>query len=172
DLYALLFVYDEQEDVGYFVVSAPYEVQQMVLSHDGNDIVLRRSTDDEYIEIYNLHTGQLERSLIPSLRGVGYYAPSQKNRVLAYDDSGGVIISDFERFDAATGEVQAEDLRYSRYFDHFFFAGSNDQVVTLSGTEWRLWNATNGQVIDRKVLQLTGDIIATSDDGYRYLTQF
>lgn len=169
----LLFIYDEQDQIGRFVVTNPPGVSQMVLNPDDEHLIVRRMTNaGEQIEIYNITSGQLESSLVPALRDIGGYSRQAKNRVLGYDKNGKVIISDFQRFDAATGNVLAEDLRYSQRFDRFFFTADSKSVVTVSGDEWRLWDITGGKVLKRQVLPLQGSIIATSPDGYRFLTQF
>jgi hypothetical protein len=165
----LLFVFDEQTQKGQFIFSRSYRASQLVFSDDDQRVLVRNVTDDERIEIYDLASGSLEQSFIPALRG-SYYSPTRKNRLLAYDASGDVIISDFQRYNAATTDVITEDLRYSRRFDRFFFSGDN--IVTLSGTEWRLWDAATSQVLERKVLRFNGDIIATAPDGSRFLTRF
>jgi hypothetical protein len=91
--------------------------------------------------------------------------------VLAYDRTGTVIVSDFQRFDAATNAVLAEDLRYSRRFDSFYFTEDSANVVTLAGSEWRVWNVASGEVVRREVVQLDGSRLATSSDGHRFLLQ-
>jgi hypothetical protein len=172
-LQSLLFIYDERDNKGRFVFSSPYYTQQMVLHPDGDRLLLRRDPGDgEKVEIYDLTTGELEGNFIPALRDMGYYSRSRKNRILAYDQSANVIVSDFQRFDAESLTVVTEDLRYSRRFDQFFFTSTNDGVVTLSGNEWRLWSLKTSEVLDRKALPLRGDVIATSRDGFRFLTQF
>ncbi len=166
----LLFVFDEETQKGQFVFSRSYIASQLVFSGDDQRVLVRNvGGEEEKIEIYDLASGRLEQSLIPALRD-SYYSPSRKNRILAYDQSGETIISDFQRYEAATTDVIAEDLRYSQRFDRFFFSGDN--IVTLSGSEWRLWNAETGEVIERKVLSFNGDIIAAAPDGYQFLTRF
>jgi len=170
---ALLFVFDEQEQLGEFMFFQPYDVNQMVLSPDDDEVIVRRFTDEgERIELYSITEGTYQASITPALRDLGYYSRQQKNRILAYDQTGTIIISDFQRFDIASKKVLAEDLRYSQRFDRYFFTSTNDGIVTLSGNEWRLWNIATGEVVRREALPLRGSIIATSEDGYRYLTQF
>lgn len=172
-LQALIYIYDEQTQLGGFVFLQPYAINQMVLSNDDQTLLMRHNTDEgERIEIYDIASGEYQGSITPALRDAGYYYRAQKNRVLGYDKTGTVIISDFQRFNAADQTVLAEDLRYSQRFDQFFFNSTNDGVVTLSNDEWRLWNIKTGKVLRREVLQLNGSIIATSPDGYRFLTQF
>lgn len=172
-LQSLLFVYDETEKKGQFIFSSPYNTQQMVLHPDGDHLLIRRTTDDgEKIEIYNMTTGGFEGEIVPALRDMGYYSRRRKNRILAYDKKASVIVSDFQRFDTQSLDVVAEDLRYSRRFDQFFFTPGNDSIVTLSGNEWRLWSLKTSEVIDRKALPLRGSVIETARDGLSFLTQF
>jgi hypothetical protein len=172
-LQSLLFIYDEREKKGRFVFTSPYNTQQMVLHPDGEHLLIRRDPGDgEKVEIYNMTTGDFEGEIVPALRDMGYYSRSRKNRILAYTNDASVIVSDFQRFGAESLRVEAEDLRYSRRFDQFFFTSTNDGIVTLSGNEWRLWNIKTSEVIDRKALPLRGSVLATSRDGFRFLTQF
>ncbi len=169
---ALLFVYDELKRTGVFRFSESGAAQQMVLSPDGNQILVRRYDGDEYIITYDLDTGQEFRRFLPALRAIGSYSRTSKNRVLAYDLSGQVIISDFQRLKANTNEILAEDLRYSRSFDRFFWSDDSQKIITLAGSEWREWSVATGEVLRREVVYMSGSIIATSPDGYRYLARF
>ncbi|GAB4508434.1 MAG: hypothetical protein OHK0046_00790 [Anaerolineae bacterium] len=167
---ALLYVYSENTREGYFYISR--NAQQMALSPDQNQLVLRRSEGEEYVMTYDLDTGQRINRFIPALRGIGGYNRAQKNRVLAFNDDGTVILSDFQRADAETAAILAEDLRYSRRFDRFYWTNDSQNVVTISGSEWRLWDVNTGEVVRREVLSLRGSIIATSNDGFRFLTRY
>src|SRR5690606_27723927 len=91
---------------------------------------------------------------------------------LAYDLTGEIVISDFERRSAGANQIVAQDLRYSRSFDRFFFAPDNQSVVTLAGNEWRQWSVETGEVIRREVVTSPGSIVGESDDGFRFLFQF
>ncbi len=168
---ALLFLFDETNQQGYFALPR-FGVQQMTINASGDRVLLRtQRSNNEVIETYDLDSGQRLTSMIPALRSANRYSPRTRNRVLAYTSDESQIISDFERIDAESGESLASDLRYSRSFSNFFFTNDNQHVVTLSGTEWRLWDITTGEVLERKVISLRGNIIATSQDGYRYLTR-
>ncbi|MEZ4670152.1 MAG: hypothetical protein R3E39_19780 [Anaerolineae bacterium] len=173
-LQALVYIYDEKYQAGIFRLTNAYRIQQMILNKPDNQVMLRRDTDTggERIEFYNLSEGTLAGDIIPATRDIGSYSLIRKNRILAYDTSGKVVISDFQRFDAESREVLAEDLRYSTRFDQFFFSEDNKNIVTLAGNEWRLWDVDSGHVLRREVLALRGYIIATANSGYRFLTQF
>ncbi len=167
---ALLFIYDERERLGRFMFASG-GAQQIVLSPDGTELLMRRNEGDEYMIRYDLQSGNEISRFLPALRAIGGYSRQAKNRVLAYDQSGEIIISDFQRIHAQTNTVLAEDLRYSRVFDRFFFSDDSQKIITLAGTEWREWSITTGEVLRREVVQLSGSIVATSADGYRYMTQ-
>lgn len=171
NILALIFIYNETEDAGYFELDTG-GTQQLVLSPDDN-LLLARQNDtrgEERIWKYDLDSGELLDNFIPSLRGIGRYRRAQKNRVLAYGDNGNVIVSDFQRYRADTFDVIREDLRYSRSFDRFFFTADSAHIVTMSGSEWRLWDAYSGEVERREVVQFNGRLVATSSDGFRFLT--
>ena len=169
---ALLFVYDEQIERGQFVFSRS-GIQQMVVNPNNDRMLVRQFIDgDERVVTYDLDTGEELNRFIPSLRSIGSYSRTRKNRVLAYDALGLTIVSDFQRVDADSNDLVAEDLRYSRRFDRFFFTEDSAAVVTMSGTEWRLWDVSTGQVIRREVVPTRGSIVATSSDGHRFLTRY
>lgn len=169
----LLFVFDERTDIGRFRLSRGGSVTQAVNSPDGELLLLRHYIDsEEQVSTYELSTGRSLRRFIPAQRGIGSYSRAGKNRVLAYDTSGEVIVSDFQRFDADTNAVLAEDLRYSRQFDSFYFTDDSAKIVTLAGSEWRVWSVATGEVLRREVVRLNGSIMATSSDGYRFLTNY
>ncbi len=173
-LQALLYIYDEKYKAGIFKLTNAYRVQQMVLNKDADQVMLRRDVDNagERVEFYSLSKGQRLGEITPATRDIGSYSLIRKNRILAYDNSGSIIVSDFQRFDAQSHQVGAEDLRYSTRFDQFFFSPDNKNIVTLAGHEWRLWDVATGQVVRRQVLDLRGSVIATAASGYRFLTQF
>ncbi len=172
NILALLYVYDDTEGAGRFMFGGRGSVQQMVLSPDKQNLLIRLNEDDEYVVTYDLASGQELRRFTPALRAIGRYYRQYKNRILAYDASGKIIISDFERRGANNDTVIAEDLHYSQQFDRFFFSDDNKKIITLAGTEWREWDIETGTVLRRDLIYLDGQIVATSGDGYRYLTYY
>ncbi len=169
---ALLYVYDDTEGTGSFMFGGRGIVQQMVLSPDKQNLLIRLSEDDENVVTFDLASGQELRRFTPALRAIGRYSRRAKNRILAYDASGKIIISDFERRRADNDSILAEDLHYSQQFDRFFFSDDNKKIITLAGTEWREWGIETGKVLRRDLIYLDGQIVATSRDGYRYLTYY
>ena len=145
--------------------------QQMTVNADATELMLRVLDTDEVVR-YALPSGDVISSFLPALR-LSRYNRAQKNRVLAYDRTGEIVISDFERRDVGqNNQIVAQDLRYSRLFDRFFFAPDNQSVVTLAGNEWRQWSVATGEVIRREVVTSPGTIVGESDDGFRFLFQF
>lgn len=169
---ALLYVYNEDSRVGRFQFSQSGGATQMVLSPDGDDLLLRYYTNDEYVFTFDIATGRELSRFLPALRAIGGYRRDSQNRVLAYNLSGEEVISDFQRIDADDNSLLAEDLRYSRSFDRFYFSNDNTKVITLAGTEWRQWDIATGEVVRREAIYLNGEIIATAPDGSRFLSQF
>ncbi|NWF68293.1 MAG: WD40 repeat domain-containing protein [Chloroflexi bacterium] len=165
---ALLFLFNESTQQGQFFTSRPSGLQQMALSPDGRSLLVREG--DEGVRIFDIASGQRILSVTPALRGVSFFQWQDKNRVLSYSADGTQFISDFERFDTASGESLAQDLRYSRRFDQFFWSPDSRSLVTLSGNEWRLFDVQTGEVLRREALPLRGSIVQISPDGYRYLT--
>lgn len=166
---ALLFIFNEHNNTGRFQLSLN-NVVQAVNSPDGEHLLLRYSSGEEIVATYDIGSGVRLSHFIPALRGIGRYSRSGKNRVLAYDKSGTVIVSDFQRYNAETNEVLAEDLRYSRSFNSFYFTADGANIVTLADSEWRVWSIETGEVVRREVVNFSGSILAASADGHRFLT--
>ncbi|MBN2305224.1 MAG: WD40 repeat domain-containing protein [Anaerolineae bacterium] len=161
----LLYMIDEQTGRAVIEALRPVDTVQMALSPDSVHLAVRRASGDQPIEIYNLDTGALERAIIPAI-------PDPEGRdLLAYDASGDVILSGFQRFDATTGAVLHEDLRYHPGFEQYFFSQDSQSLVTLTGSEWWQWDLAHGDVIRRETLRLRGTLLEISPDGHRFMTQ-
>lgn len=169
-VFALIHVENHATGVSYYQLTGA-NAQQMTIKEDATELLLRVRQTDEVVR-YALPSGELISNFLPALR-MAQYNRAQKNRVLAYDSSGEVVISDFERRDTTSrNQILAQDLRYSRSFDRFFFAPDNQSVVTLAGTEWRQWSVATGEVIRREVVTSPGTIVGESADGFRFIFQF
>jgi hypothetical protein len=174
---ALVFVYNEETDKGVFQFSQNGGASQMSLHPQGEELLVRAYDDDngpadEYVFEFDISSGGVINRFLPSLRGIGGYRRDAQNRVLAYDSDGLMIVSDFQRINPNTNSVVAEDLRYSRSFDRFYFSNDSTKVVTLAGTEWRQWDIATGEVLRREAIYMRGSIIATASDGSRFLSSF
>lgn len=143
-------------------------VLQMVVSPDQQTLLTREQRGDEVIAVYDIESGTERYTLVPSLRGRGSYSRAAQNRVLAFDLSGESFLSDFQRFDTESGALLEEDLRYSFSFDRFYFGRVPGTMVTISGTEWRVWDIVTNTVLRREVLAAGADSIqGISPDAYR-----
>jgi hypothetical protein len=160
----LVYIFDEQDGHGVIEFLRPQDIVQMTMYPDDTRLMVRRASGTQPIEVYNLETGVQELSIVPAI-------PDFDGRhVLAYNATGDVIISDFQRFDAATGAVLREDLSYNAGYDQFFFTEDSQKLVTLTGSEWWLWDIASRQVIRRERVNLRGSLAQTSPDGHRFLS--
>lgn len=153
-----------------FIMANSNPVSQYALSPDGATMVLRQQENDEYVVRYDIASGEETERILPSLRSIGGYSRSSQNRVLSFDAAGDSVLSDFQRLDATTLDVLSDDLRYSFQFERFFFGREPGTMVTISGTEWRVWNIADNTVLRREIIQEADYIRAISSDGYRILT--
>ncbi len=167
----LLYVRERSGDRRFILSSGEYTVTQMALSPDSTTLLTRESRGGtEVIAAYSIASGREIDALIPSLRSPSPYSRAAQNRVLAFDAAGETFLSDFQRYDAETFTVIAEDLRYSFSYDQFFFGREPGTMVTISGTEWRLWDIATNSVLRREMLTYDAFYIQTiSADGYRIL---
>ncbi|HLU09601.1 MAG TPA: hypothetical protein VK003_08035, partial [Oceanobacillus sp.] len=149
--------------------SGTYAISQMTLSPDGATLLTRESrSNGEVIAAYDIASGNQRDTLIPSLRSPNAYDRAGQNRALAYDSTGETFLSDFQRYDADTFEVLAEDLRYSFRYDRFFFGRDPGTMVTISGREWRVWDVATNSVLRREhLVHEASNIRAISPDAYR-----
>jgi hypothetical protein len=161
----LVYIFDEQTARGVFEFIAPFDTTQMVLHPDDTRLMVRRASGAQPIEVYNLDTGNLEHSYYPA------YDDFERRDVLAYNASGDVVVSGFQRFDAETGQVLLEDLSYNTGFEQYFFTEDSQKLVTLNGSDWWLWDIETGTVIRRERVNMRGSLLEVSPDAHRYLTQ-
>ncbi len=157
------------EGYRYFTLSSGNYVSQMTVSPDGQTLLTREQrSSDERIAVYDIESGRERDVLTPSLRSRNTYSRAQQNRVLAFDESGATFLSDFQRFDTETVDLLAEDLRYSFSFDRFYFGRDPGTMVTISGSEWRVWEIATNSVLRREVLaQDATTIHGISPDAHR-----
>ncbi len=160
----LVYIFDEQAGQGVIDFVRPVDALQMVLHPDGRHLMVRRSSGSQPIEVYNMETGVLTASYTPALRD------PDGSHILAYNSTGSLIISDFQRFDVATGTVVFEELNYHPGFDRYFFSQDGSGLVTLRGSEWWYWDLATRRVIRRESVDLRGSLLCTWPDGHRFLT--
>lgn len=158
----------EDHSRGTFTLRLVYaDAQQMLISPDGESLLVREYNED-IVTRYELDSGNITLNFTPALR-LNRYSRTSKNRVLAYDTSGDVIVTDFQRISADGAQIITQDLAYSRSYDRFYFAPDNRTVITMAGSEWRQWDVTTTEVLRREVITSNGSLVATAASGTRLL---
>ena len=161
----LVYTYYTNRGYGAMEFIRPPDIVDLTLSPDNIHLMVRRASDLQPVEIYNLQSGILEHTYFqtePDLDG---------QHILSFDRNGMTIITDFERINVETGEKQLLDSGYTTTFQNYFFSADSRQIITLNGEDWRSWDVATGQNIQRETLKLSGEIVASSPDARRYLTR-
>ncbi|MBN1967706.1 MAG: hypothetical protein JW910_23825, partial [Anaerolineae bacterium] len=161
----LLYVFDEQAGRGVLDFLHPADANQMVLHPGGTRLLVRRASGAGSVEVYDLASGALVLTLDPAVRDPG------GNYVLAYSPDGGAIISDFQRFDAVTGDVLYQDLGVRPSLGDAYFTADSQRLLTLDGDQWWVWDVYTGEVVQRETVDLRGGVMDVSEDRTRFLTQ-
>lgn len=164
----LVFIRDEETGRAVVDFVRPESTNQVALHPDGTHLLVRRTTSEQPLEVYNLATGTLEANYYPNIQD------DSGNSLLAYTANGDAILSDFQRFDAATGTVLYEDWNYYRGYDEFLFSPDSQSIYTvqtaLSGDiELWEWDIATRTVIRRQPLSVRGNVLEISEDLQRYL---
>ena len=146
---------------GFIELVRPQDVERLVLHPAGDRLTVRRSSGAQHIETYDLDTGILEQIITPATASFG---------LLEYTQDGNAIISGFQRFDTATGDVLFEDLHYGYDFQGFYFGADSETILTSDGNRMWRWNIATGEVIQRETIDLRGNVLSVWPDGTRYLT--
>lgn len=161
----LIYTFNEAAGRGVIELIRPQSIQQMRLSPDRAHLLIRRAEGRQPLEIYNLETCVLERTIYPVERDSG------GSQLLAYNATGTVILSDFQRFDAATGAELARADRFTTSYGEFLFSGDSQSLITLDQGVWRARDITTGQVREELPLAIQGDVLRRSPDATAYLTR-
>ncbi|MEQ8677214.1 MAG: WD40 repeat domain-containing protein [Aggregatilineales bacterium] len=161
----LMYVYDERRATGTIDLVRLPDVSHMAFHPDNNRLIVRRVSGAQQIEIYDLNTGLLERTIYPLI------PDNSGNRLFALTEDGATILSDFERFDTLTGEVLRQDTSLLGGFDNYYFSQDGERLITLRGTEWLVWDIANSEIIREETVRLRGEVVDVSADGSRYLTR-
>ncbi|MBL8160871.1 MAG: PD40 domain-containing protein [Anaerolineae bacterium] len=161
----LLYNFVEAFGRGSLELIYPQDVQQMRLSPDGSRLMVRRASGLQPVEIYDPNTCGLEQTLYPAeLDDTG-------TRLFNYGADGRVILVDFQRFDARTGQQIALEDQYTEPFEDYRFSDDGQQLYTFRGSELRIWDVATGQLLGRSTFELNGDVLRRSPDGTRFLIQ-
>jgi WD40 repeat protein len=163
----LVYAFNEARNFGSIDLIQPQAFSQIVLSPDGHTLMLRR---DRSIELYDIASGALVRVIRVS------EPDPDRRRTLAFTSDSSTIVTDFERYDRATGERLARLPQYTNGFRSFQFAPDSRSLITFGGTEidtsgdtWRLWDVETGALIREEGLVLGGEILDTAPEGTRWL---
>lgn len=160
----LVYTYYTNHGYGAMEFIRPVDIVDMVLSPDNIHLMVRRASNLQPIEIYNLQTGILEHSYFPT-------EPDHDGQhILSFDRNAATIITDFERINVQTGDTQLLESGYTTAFQNYYFTDNSSQIITLNGEDWRLWDIATGQNIQRETLNLFGTIVDSTPDARRYLT--
>ncbi|MEO0561859.1 MAG: hypothetical protein AAF125_07090, partial [Chloroflexota bacterium] len=168
----LLYIYSDEVSSGRFQISTLPGVRLARLSPDATQIALYTAQGN--IEIYELSSGALLRSITPAL------PVADGNVVFDFSPDGTQLVYDFQRFDIATGEVVLQDLAYNYRFDRVVFSENNRhlntydiQVNEATGDavlDWWQWDVDTGRLLRREGADLLTPPTAVSDDGERFLS--
>lgn len=161
--YLLLHIFDEARGVGSVEFITTANGQQMAMHPDGDRLTLRDVGQASPITVYDLDSGQ------PVLRFETSLADSTGDALLAYNAAGDSIQAGWQRYDASSGAVQYEALDFSAAFVEFYFSDDSRKLVTMTDSEWWLWDIATDTLLRRERLEFTGARLATWRDGQRFL---
>ncbi len=146
------------------------EVAKVALSADRTKIAFQRFDSESQLEVYDIASGDLIRTITPALPDLDGRA------VFDFDPTGTQLLYDFQRFDIATGDVVFEELVYNPGFDDFYFDANSNRLTTYSFIEgnnfdfrWWQWDINTGEIVRRERVQLRGSIRQTWYTGDRFL---
>ena len=163
DIATLLYIFDETRGTGRFDLITFYDASGFDIAPDGKSILVRRDSGTQGIEIYDLQTGLMLNNFLTAMPEIA------REGILAFDNSGKTILSDFQRFSADSGEILYEDLHYNNGFEQFYWNDDSGTVITVSGSRWWEWDISTREVIRRETLRLGNSPLQISPDGERYL---
>lgn len=159
----LLYIFDETRGVGRFDFISSYQGTGFSVSEDRNTLAIRRNNSEARIDIYDIDSGRLLQTFTPAMPEIA------SGGIFAFDNRGETIISDFQRFDVQSGAVLHENLHYNNGFEQFYWNDTSDQLVTVSGSRWWVWDIFTGEIIRREQLNLGQNVVRSTDNGERYL---
>jgi hypothetical protein len=161
----LIYVFNDTYGRGVFELFYPQDIQHLRLSPDGTQLMVRRASGLQPIELYDLATCTLERTIYPAEPdGSGI-------RPLEYSADGSQILSDFQRFDVQTGAMLTYEPEYTSGFEQYVFSADSRRLHTIRTGELLMWDIDTAQLLQRVPLTLSGEVIARSLDATRFLTQ-
>ncbi|MBK8026174.1 MAG: hypothetical protein IPK19_33505 [Chloroflexi bacterium] len=159
----LLYLFDETRGVGSVEFLSPAGGQVLAVHPGAQRIALREVGAESPIAIYELEDGR------PVLRFDTAISDLEGNALFAYDATGESILAGWQRYDAASGRAQYEILDFTPGFQEVYFTDDSRRLVTMTDTEWWLWDIETGSVLRRERLSFTGPRIENWPDGHRFL---
>ncbi len=159
----LVYVFDEQDGRGVLDFIRPSDIVDMAVHPNGHHIAVRRASGKQAVEIYDLHSGNLDRSLVPAL------PDSDGTQLLAYNHEGTALNVGWQRFDGQTGALLHEDLSYRPAFDQVYFSDDSQSLLTISGSEVSTWDLSTGQVVRTETSHPQGALFQTASNGRQTL---
>lgn len=157
----ILYIQNSTESNGYFRFLQAERRNQFLLHPDGNHIIYRNA--DGRIEVFDIRTGGLVKSF--------FQANSDRQDVFTLDQSGDVLISDFQQFNIWTGDVLYQNFDYYVNVGDIYFSFDNEQLITITNNNWWVWDIESGDVIQQEQVNIRGDIVAVNSDRHHYLSQ-
>jgi len=134
---------------------------QYLLHPDGNHLIYRHQ--DGRIEVFDIRTGGLVNTF--------FQATSDTLEVFTLDASGDILISDFQQFNIWTGEVIYTNPDFYINVDQYLFSFDSDQLITITGNNWWVWDIDRDEIIQQENLNVRGAFLATTDNRHRYLSE-
>ncbi|MDX2159797.1 MAG: hypothetical protein SF162_00590 [bacterium] len=163
----LIYVLDESTGIGQFEVIQPTNAIRWAINADQTRIAIRWADGEQPVTIYEIATGNQIGQVVPTIFDEG------RRDLLEW--AGDELIVGFERFNAETGAVIAQDLRYIA-FNGYAFSDDNQRLITWrvlpdGALDWWNWDIETGQVVRRETIRTgNGSILQEPNgNGERYL---
>lgn len=161
----LVYLFNEDTGRGVIDIIRPNSVSQIALNPARTHVAVRRTSDDNPIEIYDLRTGTLETTFIVRIPDVA------RNNIFEYNLSGEELLVGWGRYNVHTGKSLTEPLPYHPGFQDFAFSDDDRFIYTITDNELWTWDVATGEPINREKIKLNGEFIASSSDSTRHLTR-
>lgn len=157
----LIYIYDDTNTSGTLRFIQPEIANQYLLHPDGNHLLNRRL--DGRVEVYDIRTGGIVSSF--------FELPSDRHDVFAFDKTGDIYISDFQQFNVWTGEKLYQNFDYYVNTGDILFSFDNEQLITITGNDWWVWDINTGEVIQEEQVDYRGNYRSRTADTHRYLSE-
>lgn len=163
DRAVLLYIFDEETGSASIEFFSPGDGESLALRPHSTQMALYAADGDRAITVYDLDSG------LPTLRFNTAVSDSNKPALFAYNEAGDSLQAGYQRYNADTGTAEYEILDYAPSFDSYYFTDDNSKLVTISGSDWWMWDVETDTVVRRERLNLDGSLRDTWRDGQRFL---